>query len=153
MDWIGCHKPSTIPSAALTFLRARSERSAHLPPGDYIDTYVTALLEGSVSLSGGGATDGAFSETVARTLRAQHGLDKPIHIQYAQWAWNMVRLDFGQSLEFQKPVVELVTERLMMTIILADTTAIFAWCISIPIGIYSAVRSTASRTTRSLSWA
>jgi peptide/nickel transport system permease protein len=111
-----------------------------LPPGDYIDTYVTALLEGSGSPGGGGATGGVFSETVARTLRAQHGLDRPIHIQYAKWAWNMVRLDFGQSLEFQKPVIELVTERLLMTVILAGTTAIFAWGISIPIGIYSAVR-------------
>ena len=111
-----------------------------LPPGDYIDTYVTALLEGSGSPGGGGATGGVFSETVARTLRAQHGLDRPIHIQYAKWAWNMVRLDFGQSLEFQKPVAELVTERLLMTVILAGTTAIFAWGISIPIGIYSAVR-------------
>ncbi len=111
-----------------------------LPPGDYIDTYVTALLEGSGSPGGGGATGGVFSETVARTLRAQHGLDKPIHIQYAKWAWNMVRLDFGQSLEFQKPVAELVTERLLMTVILAGTTALFAWGISIPIGIYSAVR-------------
>ena len=111
-----------------------------LPPGDYIDTYVTALLEGSGSPGGGGATGGVFSETVARTLRAQHGLDRPIHIQYAKWAWNMVRLDFGQSLEFQKPVVELVTERLLMTVILAGTTALFAWGISIPVGIYSAVR-------------
>jgi peptide/nickel transport system permease protein len=111
-----------------------------LPPGDYIDTYVTALLEGSGSPGGGGATGGVFSETVARTLRAQHGLDRPIHIQYAKWAWNMVRLDFGQSLEFQKPVIELVTERLLMTVILAGTTALFAWGISIPIGIYSAVR-------------
>jgi peptide/nickel transport system permease protein len=111
-----------------------------LPPGDYIDTYVTALLEGSGSPGGGTATGGVFSETVARSLRAQHGLDKPIHIQYAKWTWNMVQVDFGQSLEFQKPVIELVTERLMMTVILAGTTALFAWGISIPTAIYSAVR-------------
>ena len=111
-----------------------------LPPGDYIDTYVTALLEGSGSPGGGGARGGVFSETVAKTLRAQHGLDKPVFVQYTRWAWNMARLDFGQSLEFQKPVAELVQERLLMTVILAGTTALFAWGISIPIGIYSAVR-------------
>jgi peptide/nickel transport system permease protein len=52
----------------------------------------------------------------------------------------MVQGDFGTSLEFQKPVLEIVRERLLMTIILAGTTAIFAWGLSIPIGIYSAVR-------------
>jgi peptide/nickel transport system permease protein len=52
----------------------------------------------------------------------------------------MVQGDFGTSLEFQKPVSEVVSERLLMTIILAATTALFAWGLSIPIGIYSAVR-------------
>ena len=44
------------------------------------------------------------------------------------------------SLEFQKPVTEVIGERLLMTVILAGTTALFAWGISIPVGIYSAVR-------------
>jgi peptide/nickel transport system permease protein len=52
----------------------------------------------------------------------------------------MAQGDFGTSLEFAKPVIELVRERLLMTVILAGTTALFAWGVSIPIGIYSAVR-------------
>ena len=52
----------------------------------------------------------------------------------------MVHGDFGQSLIFQKSVSEVISERLLMTVILAGTTALFAWGLSIPIGIYSAVR-------------
>ena len=57
-----------------------------------------------------------------------------------KWAWKFVRLDFGVSLNYNRPVREVVSERLMMTIILASTTALLAWGVSIPIGIYSALR-------------
>ena len=108
-----------------------------LPPGDYVDTYIIELMTGGYESgdSGGGVTD-----ALEKTLRAQYGLDKPMYVQYSKWAWRVLHGDFGQSLEFEKPVIEIVRERLLMTIILASTTALFAWGISIPVGIYSAVR-------------
>ena len=106
-----------------------------LPPGDFVDTYIQELMFGNVAT--GAAIGGGQFET---TLREQFGLDQPIYLQYLRWAGKLVRGDFGQSLEFQKPVSEIVSERLLMTIILAGTTALFSWALSIPIGIYSAVR-------------
>ena len=106
-----------------------------LPPGDFVDTYIQELMFGNVAT--GAAIGGGVFET---TLREQFGLDQPMYVQYFRWAGKLVRGDFGQSLEFQKPVWDLVSERLLMTIILAGTTAIFSWALSIPIGIYSAVR-------------
>ena len=108
-----------------------------LPPGDYVDTYIIELMTGGYESgdSGGGAT-----EALEKTLRAQYGLDKPMYVQYLKWAWRVVQGDFGQSLEYQRPVSDVIFERLVMTVILAGTTALFAWGISIPIGIYSAVR-------------
>ncbi|MCX8213918.1 MAG: ABC transporter permease [SAR202 cluster bacterium] len=108
-----------------------------LPPGDYVDTYIIELMTGGYESgdSGGGAT-----EALEKTLRSQYGLDKPMYVQYAKWAWRVLQGDLGQSLEFQRPVSEVILERLLMTVILAGTTAFFAWGISIPIGIYSAVR-------------
>ena len=108
-----------------------------LPPGDYVDTYIIELMTGGYESgdSGGGVTD-----ALEKTLRAQYGLDRPMYVQYSKWAWRVLQGDFGQSLEFEKPVSEIVRERLLMTIILAGSTALFAWGISIPIGIYSAVR-------------
>ena len=98
-------------------------------------TYIQELMFGNVAT--GAAIGGGKFET---TLREQFGLDKPLYVQYAKWAAKLVQGDFGQSLEYQKPVSEIVSERLLMTIILAGTTALFSWALSIPIGIYSAVR-------------
>ena len=106
-----------------------------LPPGDFVDQYILDLFAGNWD-----AGNSAVSDELADTLRAQFGLDKPFFVQYGKWAWRMVQGDFGMSLEFQKPVIEIVSERLLMTVILAGTTALFAWGLSIPIGIYSAVR-------------
>ena len=107
-----------------------------LPPGDFVDTYILDLVQGGAQ---GAETTPAMLE-LAAGLRTQFGLDKPLYVQYAKWIWRVVRGDLGQSLVFHQSVSEIITERLLMTIILAGTTALFAWGLSIPIGIYSAVR-------------
>jgi peptide/nickel transport system permease protein len=106
-----------------------------LPPGDFVDQYILELLAG-----GGLLGSSNIQETMEINLRHQYGLDKPLFVQYGKWVWKMGQGDFGSSLEFSKPVIEIVKERLLMTVILAGTTALFAWGLSIPIGIYSAVR-------------
>ena len=107
-----------------------------LPPGDFVDTYILDLVQGGAQ---GAETTPAMLD-LAAGLRLQFGLDKPIYVQYAKWMWRVLRGDLGQSLVFNQSVAEIITERLLMTIILAGTTAMFAWGLSIPIGIYSAVR-------------
>jgi peptide/nickel transport system permease protein len=106
-----------------------------LPPGDFVDQYILELLAG-----GGLLGSSNIQDTMEITLRHQYGLDRPLPVQYGKWVWKMAHGDFGTSLEFGKPVIEIVRERLLMTVILAGTTALFAWGLSIPIGIYSAVR-------------
>ena len=106
-----------------------------LPPGDFVDTYILELQQGS-----GKFGSSTIEDTMEITLRNQYGLDRPLYVQYGKWIWKGAHGDFGNSLEFSKPVMGIVRERLLMTIILAGTTALFAWGLSIPIGIYSAVR-------------
>ena len=77
-----------------------------LPPGDFADTYVLELL-GNSPVAGG-----AFADVLEANLRREFGLDKPVIVQYSKWAWRGLRGDFGMSLEFKRPVVELVRERL-----------------------------------------
>lgn len=105
-----------------------------LPPGDFVTTYVEIQVGGPAMM---GTPAG---QVIEKALRAEYGLDQPIFVQYARWAWKFVRGDFGISLEYKRPVREIVGERLLMTVILAATTALFAWALSIPIGIYSAMR-------------
>ena len=105
-----------------------------LPPGDFVTTYIETQVGGPAMM---GTPAG---QVVEKALRAEYGLDQPIFVQYARWAWKFVRGDFGISLEYRRPVREIVGERLLMTIILAASTALLAWGLSIPIGIYSAMR-------------
>ena len=101
-----------------------------LPPGDYIDTYIAQLS----------ASGGAISKEEADALRVQYGLDKPAPFQYLLWMNKIVRGDFGISLEWQRPVAEVIAERLWLTIIVSFTAVMFTWMVALPVGIYSAVR-------------
>ncbi len=79
------------------------------------------------------------AETIAE-LRTKFGLDQPWYIQYVKWLWSVLHLDFGYSFANQVPVFTLIGQRMMNTFILALSAALFAWAISIPLGIISAVR-------------
>lgn len=74
------------------------------------------------------------------SLRQRLGLDKPMHIQYFKWIWGMMRGDLGMSLEYKRPVVEIIGERLPLTLLLAFSTLFFIYSVALTIGIYSAVR-------------
>ncbi len=80
------------------------------------------------------------AEQQIETYRVRFGLDKPFLVQYIGWAGNFIKGDFGLSFEYEKPVKDLIGERLTMTIVLAVATLIVTWVIAIPLGVYSAVR-------------
>lgn len=101
-----------------------------LPPGDFLTTYVSQLS------ASGETVDHAELES----LKQRFGLDEPMYMQYFRWIWNFIHGDFGHSFEWNKPVSELIGERLQLTIIISVFTLLFTWAVSVPIGIYSAVR-------------
>jgi peptide/nickel transport system permease protein len=101
-----------------------------LPPGDYVTAYLAQLsVQGST-----------LGMAEADNLRAYYGLDRPMYVQYYLWLQRMVNGDFGFSFEHQKPVKEVIGERLLLTMILALASVLFTWTLAIPIGIFSAVR-------------
>jgi peptide/nickel transport system permease protein len=61
-------------------------------------------------------------------------------VQYGKWLWNAAHFDFGYSFANQIPVFTLIRERMLNTLILALSAALFAWGLSIPLGVVSAVR-------------
>lgn len=101
-----------------------------LPPGDFLTTYVAQL-------SASGET---VDQAELEALKERFGLDEPLYKQYLKWASNFLRGDFGHSFEWNKPVSELIGERLSLTVIISVFTILFTWAIALPIGIYSAVR-------------
>lgn len=100
------------------------------PPGDFLTSYVSML-----------ATSGSsIDEAQVAALKAQWGLDQPFLIQYLRWMQNILRGNLGMSLEYQRPNNELISERLLLTIVLALFSFMFTWAIAIPAGILTAVK-------------
>lgn len=73
-------------------------------------------------------------------LREKYHLNDPIPVQYAAWVGNAVRGDLGMSLRTNQPVVELIAEKLPVTLQLALMSMSFALVIGIPLGVLAAVK-------------
>ncbi len=99
-----------------------------LPPGDYFESYVAELQ----------AQGESVNAAQIEQLREEYGFDKPPIVRYFYWVGGMLRGDFGYSFEYRMPVMDVVGDRLWLTIIVSLTTIIFTWLIAFPIGIYSA---------------
>jgi peptide/nickel transport system permease protein len=77
---------------------------------------------------------------VIATLREKYRLNDPIPVQYIAWAGNALQGDLGISLRTQQPVLELIGEKLPVTIQLAVMALIIAMVIGIPAGVISAYK-------------
>jgi peptide/nickel transport system permease protein len=75
-----------------------------------------------------------------QALRHLLGLDKPLIEQYTSYLWGLLHLDFGQSLFFHEPALDIILGRLPATLQLSAAALVFALVVSIPAGIISAVR-------------
>ena len=101
-----------------------------LPPGDYLTTLIAELQ--------------SQGEQVAQAkidfLRQQYGLDRPMIEQYGIWLWGFLHGDLGFSFEYNKPVAQVVGDRLLLTVLLNVATILFIYVVAFPIGVYSATR-------------
>jgi peptide/nickel transport system permease protein len=102
-----------------------------LPPGDYLSALIANMREAGENV------DMAQIES----LRSEYGLDQPVIVQYWLWFSKIVfEGDFGVSFLYNRPVSDLLWERLGMTFVLAFAGMLFVWLMAFPIGVYSAVR-------------
>ncbi len=99
-----------------------------LPPGDYLSTYISRLEQAGQDLT---------DEEVEK-LRQQYGLDLPLYFRYVKWFGQVLQGEFGFSYDWQRPVKDIIGERLALTFTIAVLSAIFTYAVAIPIGIYSA---------------
>ena len=101
-----------------------------LPPGDYVSSYIAQMA----------AMGSVVSDEEAQTLRIQYGLGQPIYVQYWKWMKQIAEGNFGFSMEWRRPVTEVIGERLWLTVVVAVSALLLTWVLALPIGIYSAVR-------------
>ncbi len=100
-----------------------------LPPGDFLTSYVMSLR----------AQGENIEEDAIQAMRDRYGFGEPIYVQYGKWVSGIfLRGDWGQSMEWQRPVKELIWERMALTVVLSLAALFVGWFIAIPLGVYSA---------------
>lgn len=87
-----------------------------------------------------GQSSQAIAQEVIEETRRIYGLDQPLYVQYARWVKRVVTLDFGESLRDHRPIMDKLRERIPISVQLASISLFLAYLISMPLGIYSAVR-------------
>jgi peptide/nickel transport system permease protein len=104
--------------------------SMELPAGDYVSRYVAEL---EASGQSGARERGA-------TLRRLYQLDDPSYVRFARWLGRFVTGDFGDSMIYQRPVKELIADRLPLTLALTIPAFLLSWAIGVGLGVFSATR-------------
>ena len=99
-----------------------------LPPGDYATSYIEMLR-----------TQGReVDESQIASIRRQYNLDLPLYAQYLKWTGGLLRGYLGQSFFWNKPINDLLSERVPLTIVVSLCTLVFTYAIALPVGIFSA---------------
>jgi len=97
-----------------------------LSPGDFLDLY---------------RQNPQVSTETIQQLEEQFGLDRPVWEQYFRWLWQVVNnFNFGTSFAYQRPVAEVLSERIPNTLLLSISSIIVTWGIAIPLGVVGAVK-------------
>ena len=100
-----------------------------LPPGDYLTFYVAELS----------AQGEEVSEAMLAQLERQYGLGRPWYVQYFLWVRNIItKGDFGRSFTWNKPVNDLIWDRVGYTMMITLLTVVFVWIVALLIGKYAA---------------
>jgi microcin C transport system permease protein len=115
----------------------------HFVPGGPVERQIMRLRMAAVTegVSGGaGMVDVALPQEAIEQIRQYYGFDKPVHIRYAQWLWNVLRLDLGNSYIYQEPVWNVIKSRFPVSIFLGLTGFLLSYLVCVPLGVIKAVK-------------
>jgi peptide/nickel transport system permease protein len=104
---------------------------------------VSIVVFGMVFLSGDPAVlmlPPEASEEQVAAIREEYGFNDPFLVQYGRFMENAIHGDFGKSIRYNQPAMELVIERLPATLQLSVTSILLAVVFAIPLGIISATK-------------
>lgn len=80
------------------------------------------------------------TEDAVAVLRQQMGLDQPVLVRYFSWVGGLLVGDFGRSFTYSSPVIDLIAERIVVTLPLALLALALSTAIAIPVGLFAASR-------------
>lgn len=110
--------------------------------------FVSLIVFGLIRLAPGDPAamqmgrEAAFPENKPKleALRHEMGLDRPIPVQYLFWLRDLAHGQFGNSLRSKRPTIDLVTQKIPITLELVAVATLFALLVSLPTGVIAAVR-------------
>ncbi len=116
----------------------------HFVPGGPVEREIMRLRMATVTEGGAGAAIGfaneGLPEEAIEQIRQYYGFDKPVHIRYAQWLWNLLHLNLGNSYVYQEPVWDVIRSRFPISIFLGLTGFLLSYLVCVPLGVLKAVK-------------
>jgi microcin C transport system permease protein len=114
----------------------------HFVPGGPVERQIMRYKM-AVATEGGVGAAGAtvdIPEDALEEMRRYYGFDKPVHVRYALWLWNLLHLDLGNSYIYQDPVWDVIKSRFPVSIFLGLTGFFLSYLICVPLGVWKAIR-------------
>jgi microcin C transport system permease protein len=113
----------------------------HFVPGGPVERQVMRFQMASAekgAVVGRGAVE--IPQEALDEIKRYYGFDKPVHIRYANWLWNVVHLDLGRSYVYQDPVWDIIKARFPVSLTLGLTGFFLSYLICVPLGVMKAIK-------------
>jgi peptide/nickel transport system permease protein len=84
--------------------------------------------------------DAPFTEEQLQALRHKLGTDRPLHVQYGMWIWDVIRWDLGDSIFYERPIAGQLADVIPVTLELAVMGMLLSFLVAVPLGVLAAVK-------------
>ena len=114
----------------------------HFVPGGPVERQIMRykMAMATEGGAGGRASTLDIPEDAIQEMRRYYGFDKPVHVRYALWLWNVLHLDLGRSYIYQDPVWNVIKSRFPVSIFLGLTGFILSYLVCVPLGVMKGIR-------------
>jgi microcin C transport system permease protein len=114
----------------------------HFVPGGPVERQIMRFQMAVADRGGNTARAGVeIPQEAIDEIRRYYGFDKPVHVRYAQWLWNVLRLDLGRSYVYQDPVWDVIAARFPVSLTLGLTGFVLSYLICVPLGVWKAIKN------------
>jgi microcin C transport system permease protein len=117
----------------------------HFVPGGPVERQIMRMRMAAAggeagSTGGGGRGQVELPEEAVEQIRQYYGFDKPVHIRYGLWLWNILHLNLGNSYIYQDPVWDIIKSRFPVSLTLGLTGFLLSYLVCVPLGVMKAVK-------------
>jgi microcin C transport system permease protein len=115
----------------------------HFVPGGPVEREIMRLRMGVASeggVAGGGRGGMDLPAEAVEQIRQYYGFDKPVHVRYGLWLWNLAHLNLGNSYVYQDPVWDVIKSRFPVSLTLGLTGFLLSYMVCVPLGVLKAVK-------------